>query len=389
MASYRAGCFAKYLPENGWQPTVLCQDWPKGSPDYDPEFVGALPSSVEVIRVPIPKLAGFSDRVVLRKIMPYFWAHRVPIPWWQRARRELLVQLKRTRFDATWGTSDPMSPLALAEEAAARIPCRWVADLRDSFNVQRFGSWYKRPFFAAQERRLCRRADAVTTVSNGLAEVIQQRTGRPVQVIHNGFDPELFTGAVAPEKRVFRIVYAGKLVWPMQNPQPLLQALDLCLSSGRIPRAELELAFYGSDLDRFAKAVPGLLDRLPVRSCPRVPHEQIIQVLKSSAVLLLLSHPHEKGVLTGKLFDYLATGRPILAVPDDRGDVSALLHRTGAGLSLSQAPAIADQLAAWYQAWKAGAPLLTTRNEPEIARYSRREQTKTLAALLETLATKA
>jgi glycosyltransferase involved in cell wall biosynthesis len=385
IASYRTGCFAKYLPENGWLPTVLCQDWPLGSPEYDPDFVGTLPEAVRVIRIPMPKLAGPYQRLWLRKLLPYARADLVPIVWWQQSRTKLQSLIQRTRFDVTWGTSDPMAPLALAREASRLLSVPWVADLRDSFNVQRFGSWYKRPFFAYQERRLCRAANAVTTVSSGLAEIISKRADRPVQVIHNGFDPSLFGNKPVPERSVFRLVYAGKLVWPRQNPLPLFEAVDLCLRSGRIPAGELELAFYGADLDAFRRARPGVLEALPVKSYPRVPHHDMIRVLQSNPVLLLFAHAHERGVLTGKLFDYLGAGQAILAVPDDQGDVAALLRKTGAGVSLNQREEIANQLTSWYRTWKQGNPLVVDRREDLIARYSRREQAKELAALLDSL----
>jgi hypothetical protein len=388
IASYRTGCFAKYLPEFGWQPTVICEEWSAGNPDYDPDFVGALPEELQVIRIAQPKMVGFYQRVIVRKLMPYLWAHRTPILWWQQARGILVELFRKNRFDATWGTSDPMAPLVLAQEAAGTLCCPWVADLRDSFNVQRFGSWYKRPFFAWRERQLCRAATVVTTVSSGLADVVSRRTGRAVQVIHNGFDPALFQTKVPQEKAKFRLVYAGKLVWPRQNPQPLLQALDSCVNTGKIPCHELEIAFYGSDLSKLKRASPELVHSLPIKEYARVSHREIIEVMQASAVLLLFAHATERGVLTGKLFDYLAAGQSILAIPDDQGDVAALLRATGAGVSLTRPAEIADQLTRWYQAWKTGRPLLTSRNEKEINRYSRREQTFLLAALLNEISAK-
>ena len=103
-------------------------------------------------------------------------------------------------------------------------------------------------------------------------------------------------------------------------------------------------------------------------------------------MLLLLAHATERGVLPAKLFDYLGAGGPILSIPDDRGEVTDLLRRTGAGITLNHPEEIAAQLAAWYQAWKMGKPLLAGRNEQEIARYSRREQTRQLAGILDELA---
>lgn len=386
IASYRSGCFAKFLPENGWLPTVVCDDWPPGRPNYDPEFVGVIPETVEIHRVLNPEPRGFYQRFYLRKVAPYFWPYRAPILWWRQARARVLSLVKQKHFDAIWATSDPMVPLGLAAEAAQVGGIPWMADIRDSFNVQRFGSWYKRPFFAFHERRLCAQANRVAAVSEGLANGLGRRIGKQVTVIHNGFDPTLFPATPPPRSPRFTLLYAGCLVLPQRNPAPVLQAVELCLERKLIPHDQIEVQFYGSDLKLIEQAFPSALSRLPLKVLPRVPHSEVIRVQMASSVLLLLSHASEQGVLTGKVFDYLAAGRPILAVPDDRGEIAGLLRRTGAGIALTEVGEIAQQLTRWFTAWKTGAGRTENRNEAEIARYSRRVQAKQLAALLEDLA---
>src|SRR5262249_55145662 len=152
----------------------------------------------------------------------------------------------------------------------------WVADIRDCLNVQHFGSWYKRPLFRRQERLLCRRADRIVTVSEGLADALRTLSGRPVSVIPNGFDTGLL-----PEKRPlpasrFTILYAGTLVPHYQDPRPLFQALELCIARNQIPRDEVEIQFLGADAARVQGCLSGLSNRLPVRVLPRVPHREAL-----------------------------------------------------------------------------------------------------------------
>lgn len=383
IASYRSGCYAKFLPENGWMPTVVCEDWPAGRPNYDPEFVGVIPPEVEVHRVPFDRPRGFCNRVILRKLTPYLWPHHAPITWWRKARAEVFTLLERKRFDAVWATSDPLVPLALAETASEKARLPWVADLRDCFNVQRLGSWYKRPSFAHQERRLCSKADHVVAVSEGLARGLGECIGREVTVIHNGFDATLLPECPPARSPVFTIVYAGSLFLPHRDPAPLLQAVELCLKRNLIPRGQIQVQFYGSDPRVIEQALPGAEKRVPMRVFPRISHKEMLRVQMAGSVQLLLSHGSEKGVLTGKVFDYLAAGRPILAVPDDHGEIAGLLRRTGAGVALTAVEEIARQLVDWYAAWKSGEKMVAGRNETEIARYSRRAQAKTLAGILD------
>ena len=386
VACYRSGCFAKFLPQHGWLPTVVCQDWPADRPDSDPDFVGAFPDSVEIHRVPPPPERGFYQRVLMRKVAPYFWPHRAPILWWRQARQQIRSLLKTTSFDAIWATSDPLTPLALALEASRSSGIPWAADLRDCLNVQRFGSWYKRSFFRRQERRLCRAADRVITVSEGLAEALKEITGNPVSIIPNGFDPSLLPSQKHSPNRVFTILYAGTLVVGRQDPRPVFRALELCLQRGHIPPAEVELLFLGTNPASVKQVLADVSQTLPVRVLPRLPHRAALALQSQASVLLLLAHAAERGIMTGKVFDYLAAGRPILAVPDDRHTTSVLLKATGAGVALTDVESIARQLSEWYTRWRLDRSFNVQRNETEIGRYSRAVQAGELARILTELA---
>ena len=385
IACYRTGCFAKFLPQHGWLPTVICQDWPADRPDSDPDFVGAFPDTVEIHRIPPPPERGLYQRVWLRKLAPYLWPHRAPILWWRQARQKILELLQSTQFDAIWATSDPLTPLALGLEASRLTGIPWAADIRDCLNVQAFGSWYKRPFFRCQERRLCRAADAVITVSGGLAEALSNITGRPVSIIPNGFDPSLLPAQAQPLTDIFTILYAGTLVLGRQDPRPLFEALRLCLERGHIPRGAVEVLFLGTKPESVKQVLNGASGSVPVRVLPRLPHRAAVAFQTRASVLLLLAHASERGVMTGKVFDYLAAARPILAVPDDHHTTSRLLKATGAGVALTEVESIARQLREWYALWHSNPAFSLPRNEAEVSRYSRAVQTGELARILNEL----
>jgi glycosyltransferase involved in cell wall biosynthesis len=386
IACYRSGCFAKFLPQYGWLPTVICQDWPADRPDSDPDFVGALPESVEVHRIPAPPEHGLYERVMVRKLAPYLVPHHAPILWWRDARERIQSLLRTTKFDVVWATSDPLTPLTLGLAAAGAAQLPWAADIRDCLNVQKFGSWYKRPLFRYQERRLCRAADHVITVSEGLAKALKQFTSAPVSIIPNGFDPSLLPDKKLEPSKVFTILHAGTLVVGRQDPRPLFRAVELCLSRGTIPRADIEIVFLGTKPESVQYVRSGFSDNLPVRVLPRLPHREALALQTQASVLLLLAHAAEEGIMTGKVFDYLAAGRPILAVPEDRNTTSALLAATGAGMAHTDVEAIARQLGEWYQLWRSDRRFNLKRKEAEISRYSRASQTGELSRILDKLA---
>lgn len=382
VAAKRPGSYAKYLPENGWLPTVICEDWPEHKPDYDPSLLSQLPKEVRVHRLLQPAAHGLYQGLFVRRLFRYVWPHRSPILWWQRARTTMLSILEGERFDAVWATSPPLTPLALAEEASAKYQLPWVMDVRDSYSLKRMVSWHKRPFFGFQERRLARKADRVIVVSEAWAEGLASLTQREVQVIHNGFDPQPFESVVQEPAGVFRIVFAGGTVREM-NPAPFFVAVDRCIRNGTIPRSQLEVLFYGTDSKQLREAAGMDLDSLPVRILPRVPHTEVVGIMKGSAVLLVFTVPNNPGTLAVKLYDYLAAGRPILAVPDDRTGVSLKIRQCNAGVSATTVDAIARQLEEWYVAWTQNPSFELPRRMDEVAKYSRREQTKRLAQTLD------
>jgi Glycosyl transferase 4-like domain len=387
IASYRSGCFAKFLPENGWLPTVVCEDWTSDQPDYDADFVGKIPEEVSIHRVPRPVAHGFYQTFILRRFAQYFRPDHAPVLWWRKARAQVFSLLAQTRFDAIWATSDPLTPWALASEAAARARIPWIADIRDSFNVQQHGSWYKRPLFAYQERRLGARADRVVAVTKGVARRLEPRFGQSIDVIYNGFDPTLFPKEAPPRSSRFTLIYAGSLMLPLRNPAPVFRAVELCLERKWIPADEIEIRFYGSDPRVVEEVFPRATERIPLKVLPRIAHREVLRLMMACSVLLMLDNATEKDVLPGKIGDYLGSGRPILAFPNAQGELSDILRRTGTGVALSGVDDMAGQLRQWFMQWKSGDVKAGVRNEAEITPFSRRFGAKQLAGLLDEVST--
>jgi glycosyltransferase involved in cell wall biosynthesis len=383
IASMRPGCFAKFLPENGWLPTIICDEWGQSDPDYNPDIIGTLPAEVEVHGIRRKHPHNFLQKFVSRKLGPYLWPAKCPYTWWHSATLKAKELLSKHRFDVVWATSDPLVPLAVGCEVARVAGLPLVADIRDSYNVQRFGSWYKRPFQAAAERRLCSQASEVITVSQGLAEGLSCILRRPVHVINNGYDPTLLPERPRVESDVFRLLYAGLIMLPQRSPATLLQAVRICIERGVIPRNKIEIVFLGTDPELVRRSFPEGIDEVPVRFVAKVPHREALMELMKAAVLISLTHKGEKGVLTGKIFDYLAANRPIMALPDDHGEIHSLLESTGAGVSLSCPEDICRALNVWYEQWLSNSQFAIKQNSNVVAQYSRRQQTKELAKVLE------
>jgi glycosyltransferase involved in cell wall biosynthesis len=382
---------AGHLADLGFEVHVLAPDDPKWIHRDD---TLAVPPSLTVHRAhnigPRARLPGEErfgrggvDRLALEARLAF---RRVLIPdasvLWNvtaipAARRIVLNH----RIDVVLTTSPPGS-VHLVGAAVSRRGVHWVADIRDSLARPP-----QRRRHVRGERRLARlvaaRADAVVAAAEPLAE--EMRVFRPrgrVEVIENGCDFEDFEGLEYRPGTRFRITHTGHFIGP-RSPRPFLDAL--ARTNGDVI-ARFVGSFRRADRD-YADSL-GIAERLEL--VPPVPRRQALGLQRDSEALLLLipeSGGRERGVLSAKLFEYLAAERPILAAVPPDGEAARLLASVGAGLVVP--PGDTDGLAAGIaeleRRWRAleleAAPL----SEEARARLSRRARAEELAELLRRL----
>ena len=298
-------------------------------------------------------------------------------------------------------SSGPPASHLLGMHMKWRIPeIRWVADFRDL--------WTRNPNFrgmfpftcleGALERRVLSRADAVVTVSEGLADAL--RTGCPakVYVIENGFDEEDLDSIPATVSctGVFTLVYTGTIYVSRQDPIPLFAALKALLSQRIVQESRgIQVRFLVTNRqgrDYLEELVESYGLREAVRVEAAIPHRDAIGIQKGADALLLLERDPEisndQGVLTGKVFEYLAARKPILGVGfGPGGELGWLLCSCGLGNPLGRDTLrIRQTLERMIAAKGAGtADRLVTPDEEFIARFSRKKQAARLAKLLDSL----
>lgn len=241
------------------------------------------------------------------------------------------------RPDIIYASATPYTALMVASSIGRRYHIPWVGELRDLWTDNPYA--HHRALSRWLERRTLRTASALVTVSEPLAKVLSDKYQSPCHVIMNGFDEEDFSGSVprrsAPrmEKRRLRIVYTGQLYAGRRDPTKLFQALSM----DRSLVSKMDVRFYGPNLAWVADlaAEYGVQDAVYVHE--PITREEAIREQQEADVLLLLTwdDPREKGVLTGKLFEYIGAGRPILVLGHVDGDAAALVRREGFGMASS------------------------------------------------------
>ena len=313
------------------------------------------------------------------------------VTWNATAIPKAISIVRREGIDVVLTTSPPGSVHLIGAAVQKATGAKWVADLRDSIvlhphrSAEGAGARAKQKARAGVARLVARQADAIVAVSEAIAEetrAIEPR-GRVV-TIANGSDFDDFAGLPYSRGDRFRLTHAGSF-FGKRDPKPFLRALA---ESGL---EDITVRFVGDFRpgDREFVESLGLGDRVEV--IDYVPRRESLRLQRDSDALLLLipeAGGRGRGVLSGKVFEYLAAERPVLAVVPPDGAAAELVRETGAGLVAGpdDVPGIRDALLELHSRWRDGG-LTGTPLTPEWRdKLSRASRVEELAELLETLA---
>jgi len=299
--------------------------------------------------------------------------------------------VRNEQIDVVLTTSPPSSVHLVGAAVKRATGVRWVADLRDSVvahphrDAERLLVRAKEQGEHAIAKLIGRSADAIVAVSDAIADEVREREPRgPVVTIANGSDFDDFAGLEHTRSDRLRITHAGSF-FGKRDPRPFLTAVE------RSGLDDVVVRFLGDfrSTDREWAEEQGLGDRLEL--IPYAPRRRSLELQRDSDVLLLLipeAGGRGKGVLSGKVFEYLAAERPILAVVPPEGAAAELIRDAGAGVVVApdDVEGMTAALRELHARWQAGSLDGTPLSEEWRDRVSRRARVEELARLLETLA---
>jgi glycosyltransferase involved in cell wall biosynthesis len=299
-------------------------------------------------------------------------------PWLLTAIPAALAIARRERIEAVVTTSPPTSVHLVGLVVARTLGIPWVADLRDSIVAKpdrRFESSLvrlKERTHAWVQRLVVRHAAAIVAVTPTIAAQIETLKPRGrVVVIPNGADFEDFEGLPYRASPKFRITHTGSF-FGQRSPRPFLEALART-------NGDVVARFVGDfrAADREWAEQLGLGDKLEV--VPFLPHRRALELQRDSeALLLLLPEVGERGkdVPSGKVFEYLAAERPILALVPPDGAAAELIRRTRSGVVVApdDADGVRQALEELIGRWRDGGlevPQLEPAQREELSRLTR------------------
>ncbi|GAA2739355.1 glycosyltransferase [Pedococcus aerophilus] len=382
IGSLRVDRFAMHLTSFGWSVKVVS---PIGVTVYRQDGKDAPAGSTErhYTRTVRRGLAG----VVYRALLWVFY-HVVAFPdrgifTVPRIRRHVSA-LDDWRPDVVLVSGPPFSTFLVGRRLAKEWGVPWVADYRDLWTDSNYYLCgpFRRRVDRVVERWILRTVALTLTVSEPLAEDLRRDFGVRCEVVMNGYEADEFGSERAPTTTGLpvRVVYTGEVHPGRSDPAAFLEGIK---SLGVGPET-LRVEFRGITVMPLADQARALGLEQIVHVAHAVPRAESVKLQQASDVQLLLlwNDPGEVGNYSGKLFEYLGSGRPILMMGYRDGVAARLIEERGAGQVANTPSEVADALSCWIDEKRSTGSVAGT-GPNTVAGLTRREQT---AVLVEHLA---
>lgn len=373
--------FSKYLQEFGWEPMILTVE--NGSyPSIDFSLVKDIPEGLKVFKTKTFEpfqwynilkgkkgkstgvgMVGMQEKNLLQKFALHIRANYF-IPdarkgWEKYALKKAKSILQEEHIDAIITTGPPHSAHLIGLDLKKQMNLPWIADMRDPWTTVFYNEFLPRTEATKQkdktlEDSVLQSADGVAVVSNGLKEEFSDRNDN-ISIIYNGFDETDLPLSVPQRNKRFTISYVGNFK-PNQNVEILWEVFSEIKKDEIDFSADLELFITGNIDISVIKSIQfhGLQDNLSLS--PFVAHQEAVHRMNSADMLLFVIPRSERNklIITGKLFEYLATGNSILGIGPVDGDASALLQEVNREplSDYLDKKSIKSQVLAAYKNWK-------------------------------------
>lgn len=410
----RVGKFAKYLPQFGWEPLVLTvagrRDVPQTLavevddtrvvriPHVNPEFAISSRLASGDVASATSAIQKFSLKRTVLRLVRLLASLLYTLPaaerlltgqakWYHSAVKEGVKLLNRGDIDVIFSSLNPAVCHLVAARLHRETGIPWVADFRDLW-VDPYSSsnWLRNFLDSRLEKRVMKKSKPLVAISKSMAARLEAIHHKKVVVVENGFDTDDYLAEVPLTSR-FTITYTGNIYPGKRDPTVLLEAIRQLLQEGKISAKALEVRFFSSD----RRVLSPIIKRYHLKEIAQiydfVPFEDSARRQKESTVLLLLEwdSPLAAHVYSSKIFEYLGAGRPVLAIAYKNGIIDRLLAESGCGVVLSRVNEARELLLRWLHEFQENGTI-QSHYQPDprvINRYTRREQTRKLAAVLD------
>lgn len=406
--------FAKYLPEFNWKPTIYTPDNPS-YPLIDESLKKEVPKDLEIIKTKIWEPYQLAEKLNKSNkkykagqfdvgenqswksklsiwVRGNFFIPDARVFWVKPSIKFLKKYLKENHFDAFVTTGPPHSLHLIGLGLKKEFPnLKWIADFRDPWTEI---SYYKHLKLTQSsdkkhrelEEKVFKTADITLATSYTDAENFRKKGANSV-CITNGFDEDVESmsreGVKSSEStNSFTLSYIGVLE-QLRNPETLWKVLNDLKIENQDFRQNFKLKFVGRIDDKILQRIENSNLKNSVKNLGYLSHDKALEEMQNSDMLLITNFPQEssKGIIPGKIFEYLATGKQILSFGPKDADVAKILEKTNAGkhFPYDDEENLKQFILEKFNLWKDGQ--LTT-NSSDIQEFSRRNLTQNLIEIL-------
>ena len=412
--------FVKYLKHFNWDPIVFTPSNPE-IPAEDLSLLDEVPKDLLVLQnkiwEPYTFYKQFTGRGKEEKIQTAFLKERKSkfhflediavwirgnmfIPdarkYWIRPSVKLLSDfLSRHQVDAVITTGPPHSTHLIGMHLKEKLGIRWLADFRDPWtNIDYYQALKLGPradrIHHQMEKMVLERSDAVTVISPGMKREFQEIVDREYHVIPNGFDKEdtLPDQKIEIDRNHFTLAHIGSLT-KTRNAENLWKALQELVSENDEFAQNLEIKNVGKiDMDAVESLKKFGMESY-LKRVDYMPHQEvIIEQQKASVLVLLINNtPNAKLILTGKIFEYLASGRPIICIGPPDGDAAEIIRQTNCGsvFDFTETEGIKEEMLKLFRDFKSGKE---TSKCKDVLQFERKNLTSRMAEVLDEMSLK-
>lgn len=353
--------FVKYLPDFGIQPIVYVPENPTypiidknlyldikqplvlKQPIREPYRLASIFSKKKTKSISSGIVPSKRKQSLLEKAMLYvrgnFFIPDARVLWVKPSVKYLENYIKENDIQTIITTGPPHSLHLIGLGLKEKIDLKWIADFRDPWTSIVYHKDLKLSENSKQkhielERKVLNTADQIIVTSPSTKLEFSKKTKQPIEVITNGYDVEKIEKRPLDEK--FTLAHIGSFL-SERNPRILWKALKELIKENKEFKADFQLKLIGIVSDEVMDAIKEFGLETYVNKTNYLPHTESVAEQRTSQVLLLVESNSEetKAILPGKLYEYMASNRPILAIANDESDIRKIIEHSNTGVFCS------------------------------------------------------
>ena len=391
---FRSLKFSRYLPEFGYKPYVLTVKNPLRS-QKDPLLMKDIPREASIIRT-----FSFEHRIFraprhfLNISLKWFFVPDEHIGWLPTAVSEGVKLIKKNNINVIYATGPVWTTFLIGFLLKKKTKKPLIIDFRDPWinnSNLKYPTKLHEFIEKSLEKKIVTQANYIIAATDLIRDDLIKRypfVASKIETITNGFDPEDFKNLnLNTKSSKFRITYAGS-IYGLLTARSFLSALKELIIENEEFKKNIEVVFVGN----YGKETLSLVKEMRLADYVKlkeyIPHKKCLELVMNSDVLLLLITilgSKGKEILTGKIFEYLASQNPILAIAPVDGLASKLIRSLDAGIIVAPGDVrcVKESILLFYNRWRSGKSLLVQNNYSKIQKFNRKILTHRLSKIFD------